>query len=162
MSLPVYANTGLLLLAITGLCHYWSMPLLVYAITGLSLLAITGLCYYWSMSLLVYAITGLCYYWSMSLLAYVITGRCHYWSISIYECRSAHVHFSFFFCFCFFCFASLLRFALFYSVLGCVLPLQEVALRQSLPTFSVLCYPCPYSSLLPHNVISPTTFWSSG
>ena len=29
-------------------------------------------------------------------------------------------------------------------------------------TFSVLCYPCLYSSLLPHNVISPMTFWSSG
>ena len=50
---------------------------------------------------------------------------------------------------------------LFYSVLGCVLPLQEVALRQSLPSFSVLCYPRPYRSLLPHNVISLTTFWSS-
>ena len=48
-----------------------------------------------------------------------------------------------------------------YSILGCVLPLQEVALRQSPPSFSVLCYPCPYRSLLPHNVISPTTFWSS-
>ena len=50
---------------------------------------------------------------------------------------------------------------LFYSILGCVLPLQEVALRQSPPSFSVLCCPCPYRSLLPHNVISPTTFWSS-
>ena len=50
---------------------------------------------------------------------------------------------------------------LFYSIQGCVLPLQEVALRQSLPSFSVLCYPRPYRSLLPHNVISPTTFWSS-
>ena len=49
-----------------------------------------------------------------------------------------------------------------YSILGCVLPLQEVALRQNLPSFSVLCYPHPYRSLLPHNVISPTTFWSSG
>ena len=28
---------------------------------------------------------------------------------------------------------------LFYSILGCVLPLQEVACRQSPPTFSVLC-----------------------
>ena len=50
---------------------------------------------------------------------------------------------------------------LFYSILGCVLPLQEVALRQSPPSFSVLCYPCPYRSLLPHNVISPTPIWSS-
>ena len=46
-------------------------------------------------------------------------------------------------------------------ILGCVLPLQEVALRQSLPSFSVLYYPRPYRSLLPQNVISPTTFWSS-
>ena len=37
---------------------------------------------------------------------------------------------------------------LFYSILGCVLPLQEVALRQSPPSFSVLCCPCPYRSLL--------------
>ena len=29
------------------------------------------------------------------------------------------------------------------------------------PTFSVLCYLCPFRSLLPHNVISPTTFLSS-
>ena len=50
---------------------------------------------------------------------------------------------------------------LFCSVLGCVLPLLEVALSQSPPTFSVLCYPCPYRSLLPHNVIFPTMFWSS-
>ena len=50
---------------------------------------------------------------------------------------------------------------IFYFIIGCVLPLQEVALRQSLPSFSVLCYPHPYRSLLPHNVISPTTFWSS-
>ena len=50
---------------------------------------------------------------------------------------------------------------LFYAIPGCVLPLQEVALRQSPPTFSVLCCPCPYHSLLPHNVISTTTFWSS-
>ena len=50
---------------------------------------------------------------------------------------------------------------LFYSILGCVLPLQEVVLRKSPPSFSVLCCPCPYRSLLPHNVISPTTFWSS-
>ena len=48
-----------------------------------------------------------------------------------------------------------------YSILGCDLTLLEVAVRQSLPSFSVLCYPCPYRSLLPHNVISPTTFWSS-
>ena len=41
---------------------------------------------------------------------------------------------------------------LFYSILGCVLSLQEVALHQS--PLSVLCYPCPYRSLLPHNVIS--------
>ena len=33
------------------------------------------------------------------------------------------------------------------SILGCVLPLQEVALHQSLPSFSVLCYPRPYRSL---------------
>ena len=51
--------------------------------------------------------------------------------------------------------------SLFYSTLGCVLSLQEVALCQCLPSFSVLCYPRPYRSLLPHNVISPTTFWSS-
>ena len=36
----------------------------------------------------------------------------------------------------------LFYFILFYSILGCVLPLQEVALRQSPPSFSVLCYPC--------------------
>ena len=48
-----------------------------------------------------------------------------------------------------------------FSILGCVLQLQEVALHQSLPSFSVLCYPRPYRSLLPHNVISPTMFWSS-
>ena len=47
------------------------------------------------------------------------------------------------------------------SILFCVLPLQEVALRQSLPSFSVLCCPCLYRSLLSHTVISPTTFWSS-
>ena len=52
-------------------------------------------------------------------------------------------------------------FILFYYILGCVLPLQEVALRQSPPSFSVLCYPCAYRSLLPHNAISRTTFWSS-
>ena len=48
----------------------------------------------------------------------------------------------------------------FYSILGCILPLQEVALCQSPTAFSVFCYPCPYRSLLPHNVIS-LTFWSS-
>ena len=50
---------------------------------------------------------------------------------------------------------------LFYSILSCVFPLQEVALRQCLPSSSVLCYPHPYRSLLPHNVISPATFWFS-
>ena len=50
---------------------------------------------------------------------------------------------------------------LFYSILGCVVPLQEVACHQSPPTFSVLCCPCPYRSLVPHNVISPTMFQSS-
>ena len=50
---------------------------------------------------------------------------------------------------------------LFSSVLGCVIPLQDAALRQSPPTFSVFCYPCLYHSLLPHNVISATKFWSS-
>ena len=49
----------------------------------------------------------------------------------------------------------------FYYILGCVLSLQEVALRQRPPTFAVLCYPCPYCSLLPHSVISSMTFWSS-
>ena len=49
---------------------------------------------------------------------------------------------------------------LFYSIqlFKAVLPLQEVALHQSPPTFSVLCYPCPNCSLLLHNVISPRTF----
>ena len=37
----------------------------------------------------------------------------------------------------------------FYYILGCIIPLQEVALCQSPPTFSVLC---PLCSLLPHNV----------
>ena len=50
---------------------------------------------------------------------------------------------------------------LLYSILDCVLPQQEVALCQSPPSFFVSCYPCPYRSLLPHNVISPKTFWSS-
>ena len=45
-----------------------------------------------------------------------------------------------------------------YCFLGCVLALQEVVLGQSPPTFSVLCYSCPYCSMLPHNVISPTMF----
>ena len=49
---------------------------------------------------------------------------------------------------------------LFYSILGCVLPLQEVALRQSSTFLCLLSR--PYRPLLPHNVISPTTFWSSG
>ena len=40
-----------------------------------------------------------------------------------------------------------ISYILFYSILGCVLPLQEVALRQSHPSFSVLCYPRPYRSL---------------
>ena len=31
----------------------------------------------------------------------------------------------------------------FCSILGCVRLLQEVAIHQSPPTFSVLCYPCP-------------------
>ena len=34
---------------------------------------------------------------------------------------------------------------LFYSILGCVLPLQEVAIRRSPPSFTVFCYPCPIS-----------------
>ena len=45
---------------------------------------------------------------------------------------------------------------IFYSILGCVLQMQESALCQSPLTFSGLC-----CSLLPHNVISPMTFWSS-
>ena len=55
----------------------------------------------------------------------------------------------------------LLSSLLFSSILGCVLPLQEVALRRNPPTFSVLCCPCPYRSLLPHNVISPMMCWFS-
>ena len=47
---------------------------------------------------------------------------------------------------------------LLYSTLGCVLPLQEAALCHRPPTYSVLCYPCPYRSWLSHSVISPTTF----
>ena len=50
---------------------------------------------------------------------------------------------------------------LIFSILGCVLPLQEAELSQRPPIFSVLCYPCPCRSLLLHKVISPTTFWSS-
>ena len=46
---------------------------------------------------------------------------------------------------------------LLYSILDCVLLLQEVAFRQS----PVCCYPCLYCSLLPHYVISPTMVWSS-
>ena len=33
--------------------------------------------------------------------------------------------------------------------------------RQIPPTLSVLSYPCPHRSMLSHNVISPTMFWSS-
>ena len=47
------------------------------------------------------------------------------------------------------------------SILGCVLPLLEVALRKISPSFSVLCCPCPYHSLLPPTVFSLTTFCSS-
>ena len=54
-----------------------------------------------------------------------------------------------------------LRFIIFCSSLGCVLPLQKIALCQSPPTLSVFCYPYSYRSLLPHNVFSPTIFWSS-
>ena len=39
-----------------------------------------------------------------------------------------------------------------HSVLGCVLPLKEAALRQNHPAFSVRCYPCLCRSLLPRNV----------
>ena len=46
------------------------------------------------------------------------------------------------------------------SILFCVLPLQELPFCQSPPTFSLLCYPCPYGFRYPHNFISPT-FWSS-
>ena len=52
-------------------------------------------------------------------------------------------------------------FDLFYSILGCVLPLQERALCQISAICSVLCCPCPSYSLMPHNVISPITFWCS-
>ena len=38
---------------------------------------------------------------------------------------------------------------LFYFILGCVLPLQDVALHQSPLTCSVLCCSCPICSLLP-------------
>ena len=47
---------------------------------------------------------------------------------------------------------------LFYSILGCVLPLQEVASARVFHLSLSLCYPHPYRSLLPRNVISPTTF----
>ena len=50
---------------------------------------------------------------------------------------------------------------LFCSILGCVLPLQEVAIHQSPPIFYLHCSPSPYRFLLPHNVISPTKFRSS-
>ena len=49
---------------------------------------------------------------------------------------------------------------LFCSILACVLPLQEVALRQSPSTLSVLCCLWSHCFLLPHNVISPVMFWS--
>ena len=52
-------------------------------------------------------------------------------------------------------------FVLFYSVLGCVFPLQEVAFHYASPAFPVPCYPCSYHSLLLQNVISPSTCWSS-
>ena len=45
----------------------------------------------------------------------------------------------------FICHYVLLIVHLFCSTLGCVLPLQEVVLCQSPPSFSVLCYPCPYN-----------------
>ena len=54
-------------------------------------------------------------------------------------------------------YSSLFYSILFCSILGCVLPLHKVALRQSPPTFSVLCCPCPYRSLLFHTIMSPTT-----
>ena len=52
---------------------------------------------------------------------------------------------------------------LLYSILCSKLrpSLQEVVLCQSPLTFSVLCCPCPYCSLLPDSVISLMTFWSS-
>ena len=59
-------------------------------------------------------------------------------------------------------FCTILFYSIFCSISGCVLPLQEVALHQSPPTFSVICYPSTYRSLLPHNAISSMTFWSSG
>ena len=52
-------------------------------------------------------------------------------------------------------------FDLFYSILGCVLSLQEIAVHQSSSTFSALCYPCLCRSLLHHNVISPGTCWTT-
>ena len=57
------------------------------------------------------------------------------------------------------CCSSLFCSVVFCSILGCVLPLQDVALCQGPPTFSVLCCPCPYSTLLPHSVISQTMLW---
>ena len=47
----------------------------------------------------------------------------------------------------------------FCSILGCVLPVQEVALCRSRPTLFVLCCPRLCHSLLPHGVICPTIFW---
>ena len=53
--------------------------------------------------------------------------------------------------------ANLFYSVLVYSILGCVLPQHKVSfLCQIPPTFSVLCYPCPCRSLLPHSAISPT------
>ena len=49
------------------------------------------------------------------------------------------------------------------SVLFCSRLCLSTARNSPPPEFSngLLCYPCPYRSLLPHNVISSTTFWSS-
>ena len=74
-------------------------------------------------------------------------------------CFAVRVSSILFFCIPFYSF--LFISILFYSILDGVFALQEVALSQSPPSFSVLCYPCPYCSLLPHNVISPMMFWSS-
>ena len=57
----------------------------------------------------------------------------------------------------------------YHSILGRVLPLQEAAFHCGKQPYArvlqlspdVLCYPCPYPCLLPHDVISPTTFSSS-
>ena len=48
----------------------------------------------------------------------------------------------------------LVLFALFCSILGYVLPLQEVAFDQSPPNFSVLCSLCPYHPLSPYVILS--------